>query len=176
MDKIAVDDDIYLSPPTDDDKWAFVKHLNDEEIYNNTLTIPYPYTELDAETFLNNCREKRKQFGRNMYWIIRRKNGEAIGGISFFMAHGSDSHKQQMGYWLGREYWNHGIMTKVVKKFSDHGFNYLGLARIEAVTFNKNIASQRVLEKSGYVFEGEAKKFYEKKGKFIDAKMFAIVK
>ena len=176
MDKIVIDDDIYLSPPTDTDKWAFVKYLNDEDIYKFTLRVPYPYTELDAETFLNKCREQRKQYGRNIYWMIRRNGGEAVGGISFLMTHHIDSHKQEVGYWLGREYWSHGIMTKVLKKFVDHGFSYLGLTRIEAGIFNHNTASQRVLEKSGFTFEGEAKKYYEKKGKHIDAKLFAVVK
>lgn len=176
MDKIVIDDEIYLSAPTDSDKWAFVKYLNDEEIYKHTLRIPYPYTELDAETFLNKCREERKTYGRNIYWMIRKKNGEAIGGISFLMTYDSESHKQEMGYWLGREHWNHGIMSKVVKKFCDHGFSYLGLIRIEAITFNGNITSQRVLEKNGFTFEGEAKKYFVKKGHYLDVKLFAIVK
>jgi len=176
MEKLVVDDDLYLSGPTESDKEVFVQYLNDEDVYRFTLTIPHPYTSKDAEDFLNKCRAQRKQYGRNAYWMIRRNNGEAIGGIGFLSPYGTDSHRDELGYWLAKPYHGHGIMTKVIKRFSDYGFSYLGLVRIEAVVFDENKASERVLEKSGFKNEGLMKKIFEKKGRYIDGRMYALVK
>ena len=40
---IAVNDGFHLSEIQPGDKAAFVKHLNDADIYRSTLRIPYPY-------------------------------------------------------------------------------------------------------------------------------------
>jgi ribosomal-protein-alanine N-acetyltransferase len=176
MEKLVVNDDLYLSPPCDTDKDIFVKYLNDEDIYRTTLTVPYPYTRKDAEDFLNLCKDERKKYGRNLYWLVRRNNGEAIGGISFKMSYGIDSHRDELGYWMAKPYWGHGIMTKVLKRFCEYGISYLGLVRIEAVVFENNKASELVLEKNGFKYEGLLKKAYEKRGKYIDGRMYALVK
>ncbi len=176
MEKLIVDDDLYLSPPTDADKEALVSHLNDEEIYRYTLRIPYPYTHKDAQDFLNLCRDQRKQYGRNLHWLIRRTNGEAIGCIGFHLSFGTDSHRDELGYWMARSYRGYGFMTKSIKKFCEYGFSYIGLIRIEAVLFDDNKASQRVLEKNEFKYEGLMKKIHEKKGKYFDGRMYALVK
>lgn len=176
MEKLVINDDLYLSAPIDADKPALVQYLNDEDIYRNTLRIPKPYTEKDAEDFLNQCRERRKKYGRNLSWIIRRNNGEAIGCIGFQLNYGIDSHRDELGYWMAKPYRGHGIMTKAIKRFCDYGFSYIGLIRIEAVVFENNKASERILQKNGFKHEGMMKKVYEKKGHYIDGQMYALVK
>lgn len=176
MEKIIIDDTLYLSAPSEQDKWALVNYLNDEDVQRFTLRLPYPYTEKDAETFLQFCLDLRKKHGRTINWMIRNSNGEAIGCIGLQLAHGPDSHRDEIGYWLGKEYWGHGIMTKVVKKFSEYLFNYLGLIRIEAYVFEGNESSNKVLEKNGFKHEGFLHKVYDKKGKYISANLYAAVK
>ncbi len=46
--KIVVNDEIHLSEVRPSDKDALVSHLNDRDIYDRTLRIPFPYTEKDA--------------------------------------------------------------------------------------------------------------------------------
>lgn len=176
MEKIAVSDGIYLSPPVESDKNALVQYLNDEDIYRYTLRIPYPYTPKDADDYLNLCRETRKQYGRTLSWIIRRSNGEVLGGIGFHLNYGIDSHRDELGYWMAKPYWGHGIMTKVVKRFCEYGFSYVGLIRIEALVFENNKASERVLEKCGFIHEGLMRKIHEKKGHYLDGQMYSLVK
>lgn len=176
MEKLVINDDLYISPPTDADKAALVKYLNDEDIYKHTLRIPHPYTQKDADDFLNQCREMRKQYGRNLSWMVRRNNGEVIGGIGFHLNYGIDSHRDELYYWMAKPYWGHGIMTKALKRFCEYGFSYVGLIRIEAIVFENNKASERILEKNGFKHEGVMKKIYEKKGHYIDGRMYALVK
>lgn len=174
--KILVDDKIYLDQPNKKDKHNLVLFLTDKEIYNNTLRLPYPYTSRDADWWIKFVEENKKKSGLLLNFAIRNSEKKLIGGISYHMKYGLTSHKDELGYWLGRDYWNKGIMSKVVKKFCDYGFDSLNLIRIEATVFENNIASCRVLEKCGFEFEGLLKKYYMKDGNFINVRLYAITK
>jgi RimJ/RimL family protein N-acetyltransferase len=59
-----------------------------------------------------------------------------------------------LGYVLGREYWKKGIMTEAVKGVVRTLFQDPDVFRVWAVVDLENVASARVLEKSGMRCEG----------------------
>ncbi len=65
-------------------------------------------------------------------------------------------------------------MTKVLKLITERGFKEYKLKRIEMNIFSTNKASCRVAEKCGYKFEKLIPAAYEKDGKKIDTKLYAI--
>lgn len=66
-------------------------------------------------------------------------------------------------------------MTEAVKKASEYGFKELGLTRITAHVFHFNVASAKVLEKTGYKCEGYLRSHYQKDGKIFDGKLYALL-
>ena len=50
---IVINKDIYLTKSSRADKPFLVEFLNDEELYNQTLRVPKPYTESDADDWFN---------------------------------------------------------------------------------------------------------------------------
>jgi hypothetical protein len=50
--RIIVNDQVHLSEFRPSDKPALIEHLNDRDIYDRTLRIPFPYTEADADEWL----------------------------------------------------------------------------------------------------------------------------
>ena len=60
--------------------------------------------------------------------------------------------KQEVGYWLGREYWGKGIATRALAIFLDHDVTTRPLY---AHVVKHNLASIRVLEKCGFTITGE---------------------
>ena len=60
MGIIKINDYFRLSEITLKDVDDLVEHLHDKEIYNNTLSIPYPYTEEDGKWFVNFVGDKKK--------------------------------------------------------------------------------------------------------------------
>jgi ribosomal-protein-alanine N-acetyltransferase len=158
---------------TKGDKAAYVKYLNDREIYDQTLRIPYPYTEADAEEWVNQVTLQTRERGRSVNWAIREPAGELIGGIGFLEFELGKSHRAEIGYWLAKPYWNRGIMTEAVGKVVEFGFSELGLTRITANVFESNAGSARVLEKCGFTLEGKLRKHYEKAGKIFDGRLYA---
>lgn len=174
---IKINDNFHLTPAREADKADFVKYLNDPEIYKYTLSIPYPYTEKDADLFIEYCNEKTARFGREMEWRIHdSKSGEAIGGIGLHGKYGKDSHRDEIGYWVARHLWGKGIMTAALKALTQFVFENYNLDRIEAPIYSFNIGSQRAAEKAGFQKEGVLRKAYKKDGKYFDGVLYSLIK
>ena len=155
------------------DEKSLQRNINHKDIYKYTLRIPYPYKLIDAREWVRQCilmSKKRKKRSINLAIEINRT---VKGGIGLENIEG---HKAEIGYWLGKKYWNFGIMTKAVKLVTNFGLNKLKLRRIFAYVFPQNAASAIVLEKNGYEFEGLLRKHHIKNGRFIDAKLYAKTK
>ena len=81
----------------------------------------------------------------------------------------------EIGYWLGEPFWGGGIAIKAVKAFTEYAFAQFDLARIQAIVYEWNTASARVLEKAGYACEGRLRKSVTKDEKTIDHYVYAIL-
>jgi ribosomal-protein-alanine N-acetyltransferase len=176
-EKIRINENYYLShTPTMKDLDVLMENLNDVEIYNGTLRVPFPYTLKDAESYVAGCEKQKKEFGRPMKWQVRNNEGILVGSIALHNQYGKDSHKDEIGYWMGKASRNKGLMTETIRTFSRIVFEYYRIIRIEATIFDHNTASQKAVEKCGFIYEGTLKKAYFKDGKYIDGKLYALVK
>jgi len=174
---IAIDDNYYLSSaPTAEDLGSLVMHLNNREVSDHLLRVPFPYTHNEAERYIKNAEERTKEFGRCMNWQLRNSSHQLIGSITLHNQYGKGSHRDEIGYWLAKPYWGKGIMAKALIAFSNHVFEYYGLVRLEATIFHFNTASMKVVEKCGFNYEGTLKKAYFKDGKYIDGKLYSLVR
>lgn len=171
-----VTDRVRLTEICPSDKPALIENLNERSIYEVTLRIPFPYTEADADAWLAVYEENLKQHGQPVNWAIRDSDDRLIGGIGFQGLSIGKSHRAEIGYWLAKPYWGRGVMTTVVRNVCAFAFNKWGLVKIEAHVFAGNPASARVLEKCGFVQEGFLRKHFFKDGRFLDVRLFALVK
>jgi len=111
------------------------------------------------------------------HWgIVFKETGELIGTggiISINEKHQSTD----LGYCMSRAYWNKGIMSEAVAAMIKHLFNTVGFNRIFACYDPENVASGRVMQKCGMVFEGIQRQanFCPRRG-FYDLAFYAIVK
>jgi len=64
-----------------------------------------------------------------------------------------------MGYIIGREYWGRGYMTEVVRAVSDWVLAQPEIHRVWAMCDVDNLASARVMEKSGMEREGRLRRW-----------------
>ena len=111
--RIEVRDGICLTEIRTTDKSAFVNHLNDKDIFNNTLCIPYPYSDEDAAQFMAIVTEATAEHGHPVHFAVRGDDDLLIGGCGFDGL--NYEHRAEIGYWLGKPYWGRGIMTDVVR-------------------------------------------------------------
>ncbi|KAF4351933.1 hypothetical protein F8388_002295 [Cannabis sativa] len=78
-----------------------------------------------------------------------------IGYVSVKPESGDNKCRAHLSYAVGADYWGQGIVTTAVKMAITLVFNeFPGLVRLEALVEVENSASQRVLEKVGFLKEG----------------------
>ena len=82
----------------------------------------------------------------------------------------------EIGYWLGKKYWGKGIMREAVKLILQFGFKKLKLERIYAKVLHPNVASAKLLEKSGLRYEGRLRRATLRRGRWYDDLCFGILK
>lgn len=155
------------------DKTTCIERIADRDIYNRTLRIPHPYTEAHFDQWLGIVAEATKQHGEPVHFAIR-EGDSLIGSIGFDGL--TKGHKAEIGYWLAKPWWGRGIMTAVVGKACEYALAEWKLVRITAHVFESNVASARVLVKNGFECEGLLRKHHLKDGKFLDSRLFALVR
>ena len=74
-------------------------------------------------------------------------DGEVAGNIVSFEQAG----KREVGYWLGKEFWGKGIATQALAIF----LGQVTTRPLYGIVAKHNIASRRVLEKCGFMFDAE---------------------
>ena len=154
------------------DKPAIVKYANNRNIWLNLRdNFPHPYTESDADTYLESVAD---QYPETDFAIATPD--EVIGGISLKLKEDVSRKSAELGYWLGEPFWGQGIATAAVGAIVEYGFSHFDIVRIWAEVFEWNPASIRVLEKAGFQLEGRLRKSVYKDGKIIDKYIYAIVK
>jgi RimJ/RimL family protein N-acetyltransferase len=63
------------------------------------------------------------------------------------------NYEQEVGYWLGREFWGRGIASAALTEF----LKVVTIRPLYARVIQHNIASKRVLEKCGFVLHDHTK-------------------
>jgi RimJ/RimL family protein N-acetyltransferase len=89
-------------------------------------------------------------------WVLRENStGDLIGrgGLRNAVLGGND--EVEMAYGLLPEFWNKGFTTEFARAVVRIGLSDMGLSGIACVTHPDNLASQHVLEKTGFAFERE---------------------
>jgi RimJ/RimL family protein N-acetyltransferase len=72
--------------------------------------------------------------------------------------------RPEVSYWLGKSYWGKGIATSALRAF----LLQVTVRPMYARAAKDNLASLRVLEKSGFTIVGEGKGFANARGKEIE--------
>ncbi|OKZ23905.1 MAG: GNAT family N-acetyltransferase [Bacteroides sp. 43_108] len=157
---------------TENDIPALAKNLNNKKIWDNCRDgLPFPYTEKDAEEFIQFVLSQEIQ---SNYCI--EINSEASGNIGFMRDSDVERFNAEIGYWLAEPYWNQGIMTEAIKIALESYFRNTDILRVYANVYANNVASICVLENVGFNQCGIHRKACFKNGSFVDCHYFELLK
>lgn len=161
---------ITFRPLKTSDLEALVKLANHWEIAKNlTDQFPHPYTEESGRAFIQMTQAHDP--ARIMAIIV---DGSFAGAIGVHPKEDVFRTNAELGYWLAMEYWGKGIMTYAVEHMTKYAFETFDINRLYARPFGPNIASQKVLEKAGFIKEAHYTKTIIKNGEYLDELVYAI--
>jgi ribosomal-protein-alanine N-acetyltransferase len=119
--------------------------------------------------------DKNWQSGTGINWKIESKEtGESIGVISVYF-YKPEHKKAEIGYWILPRYWRQGIASEVMQPVIDYWKTVKGLRRLEAFIEEENISSIKLLEKSGFAYEGTMRDCEIKFGRFINLHIYSLL-
>ena len=168
-------DRLFLRPFVPADAPTIQRLAGDKDIASTTLNIPHPYEDGMAEEWISMHPQQFQDGEFVNFAIVLQRDGALIGGISLMEINRHHEHAE-LGYWIGKPYWNNGYCTEAVRAAMRYGFSVLGLNRIHAHHMGHNPASGQVMKKAGMVYEGCQRQHVKKWDVFEDLEMYAILK
>jgi RimJ/RimL family protein N-acetyltransferase len=146
---------LILRGPVKTDAAAIAFLLNDLNVAGMTSQIPHPYGLDDAETWLSEA--GRCDYVETADFIVEHRNFGVVGGLSF-MAGRDPVGRPELGYWVGRPYWNRGYATEAVRAAMKWAKRDWRKSVVVAGHFADNPASGQVLCKAGFLYTGDVER------------------
>ena len=169
-------DNFILRPFTSEDipdmyyNWASDKEVAKYLTWSEHCNIEKTNTIV---TFWENSYKSNEYYN----WAIENKyNKHVIGSINIANL---DNYNEncEIGYCIGKDFWNKGIMTEVLNQIIEFAFVEVNFERITARRHINNIASGMLLKKCSFVYEGTLRNVVkDNKGVFVDCKYYSILK
>ena len=131
------------------DKKQLVDLIGDFRVSKTLSNVPYPYTDKDAEYWLNDA--KNSKFKLNIFL-----DNILIGGVGL---RNMDIDYYELGYWIGFKYWGKGYATEACYGLLNYVKKNTAFKNLKAYVYKENIASSNVLKKIGFRQTGEGKIF-----------------
>ncbi|CAI0418026.1 unnamed protein product [Linum tenue] len=137
-------------------RWNPITSREEALTHLETVAIPHPW---------------RRSIG-----LLDDDEDRSIGYISIFPGSGDDRSRANVGYILAAEYWGQGIVTAALRIAVSTVFADLPeVVRLQALVEVEHRASQRVLEKAGFLREGLLRKYGYCKGEIRDLFIYSLL-
>jgi len=113
-------------------------------------------TRQECDAFLKQviaAYEERPGMGR--WAAVEKSTGNFVGSFAFIPLEGTDD--SQLGYALLTSYWGNGFATELMREGIKYVFSNTSINEVYGITEAANLASQKVLLKTGFVLDKKYK-------------------
>lgn len=143
----------------------------------NMQFIPRPLIT-DIEGALAHIKMINDKIDENLdiNWAVTEKGSDKCIGIMGFYRTQPEHFRTELGYMIAPEHNGKGYVTEAVKTLLYFAFNTLNFHSIEAVIDSRHIASERVLQKNGFVKEAHFKENFYYNNEFTDTVIYGLLK
>lgn len=105
--------------------------------------------------------------------IVTMKDGQTVGDLALHLTW--EGRTAEVGYTLERERWGKGYAVEAVARLVDYLFDDLGVTRVFGMLDPENLASARVLERTGFLYEGRTRLSYWKEDVASDDLIYGML-
>lgn len=150
------------------------------ELRGNPITmkfIPKPLVTNSAEALEHfKLIDNKIVNNEGINWAITLKGNSKLIGIIGHYRIKPENYRCEIGYMILPQYNGQGITTEAIKVVLEYGFDDLQMHSIEAIIDPENYASERVLQKNGFLKEAHflENEFYN--GTFRDTVIYSLLK
>ncbi len=165
---------LILRPFSTDDAEAVQTLGGDRAIADTTLSIPNPYEDGMAEQWIAAHPGQFEAGTHAVFAIERPDDNQLVGAISLTIDR--QVSKGELGYWVGKPFWNEGYATEAARRIVEYGFQDHDLNRILAKHMVRNPASGRVMQKIGMQHEGTLREDTIKWDRYEDLHIYGLLR
>lgn len=157
----------------DDYNDMFNNWASDERVTRYLTWLPHESLQVTRQLLESWCSSYDNENTYN--WAIEL-GGKVIGGISVVRL-SEKSECAELGYCMGYNWWNQGLMTEAARAVIGFLFSEVGVHRISIAHAVKNSASGKVAQKCGLNYEGTLRESFKSSlGEFLDISYYGILK
>lgn len=165
---------LYLRPFYSEDAAEVQRLAGDYDVYKSTLNVPHPYLDGMAESWIA-AHPVDAEMRHLIHWaMVVKQTNALIGCVSVGIS--TKRCIGEVGYWLGKDYWNKGYGTEASRCVINYGFETLELNRFYGRHFDSNPASGKIMQKCGMVKEGVLRHDQIKDGEFVDICYYGLLR
>ncbi len=126
---------------------SYTDHFVDYDVIRHlSRTAPWPYPENGVQEYLSNVILPDQGVRRWAWGIFLLTDPDSLVGCVELVKEGKPENR---GFWLGKKFWNKGIMTEAVFPTIDCAFYDLGFEQLIFSNAAGNLASRKIKEKTG---------------------------
>ena len=156
---------LIIRPFESTDLSALVLYAGDYDVAKATGQLPHPYTELEAQSWLDFNQQQSGAATQSQIYAIATQNNGLIGCISLWPKEDG----WELGYWLGQRHWHKGYMREASLALLDEARQCLAPTILCACVFTDNPRSAALLQHLGFTMCGQSQEFCVACGHNVDA-------
>jgi RimJ/RimL family protein N-acetyltransferase len=175
MDDVKLESDrLLLRLPTPRDIDAVYDVARDKRVHQYMI-LPWPYRRSNAVDFVKMARTQFQK-RQGLHLVICGKPELTIMGVIGLQFGRSVDRHCELGYWLGPAYWGQGYITEAVRLAISHAFRELRLNRIWARSLPENKPSTKILQRAGFVIEGQLRRHRKVRTRWHDEIQWGLLR
>lgn len=168
---------VTLRPPRNADHEAWAALRLTSHAYLQRWEPSWPEDDLTRAAYRRRLSIYAREMEAGNAWpfFILDDDQALVGAITLSNVRRGVAETGTLGYWIGQPFAGRGLGTAAVRAMVGYAFDELKLHRVEAACVPRNAASRRVLEKAGFVLEGQARAYLKINGAWADHLLFGVV-
>lgn len=153
--------------------------VNDWEVAKTLARVPFPYPRDLADEWIGSTRTELAE-GRAWHLAVTgvEHAGEAterevlVGCVGLTLD--AARREAELGYWVGRRYWGHGVAPEAAGRIARWALANLGIERLVASALEENARSGAVLRRIGFRETGTGERDFLSRGGAMPVRLFEM--
>jgi len=170
-----------IRPLRAEDSAELHRLVNDWDVAKSLARVPFPYPRDLADEWIAATHAQMAE-GRAWHLAITglehagtpEEKEVLVGCVGLTLD--ADGQEAELGYWVGRRFWGHGVAPEAAGRIARWALANLGIARLVASALVENARSQAVLRRIGFRAVGEGARDFLSRGGAMPVVRFELTR